>query len=642
MPTLRWPLATKLFATGCALLAAALASIALTLWVSWQLEGGAAAVNEAGRMRMQTYRLALLPDAPTSRRADAMATMDASLELLRGGDPARPLLVPWNDDTRERFTDLEARWAGLRSRWLGASVAKDPIPALDEIDAFVARIDGFVGALERQLSDRTAVLRGVQFALVALAIGATVASFYLGHLFVLEPLQRLRRAVARFGEQDFTARVETTSRDEFGQLGQAFNAMASHLQALYQQLEAKVDEKTARLEVKRRRLAALYEVSAFIAHADALPPLAEGFAKLLRRIARADAVIVRWADEDNERYLMLAAEGLPEPIDAAEQCLPTGNCHCGQRADGARSRVIPIAAASSGEGPGGPALHCGAHGFRTLLSVPVRLHARVLGEVDLLFRDRREFPSEERSLYDTLASHLAARMEGLRAAELRREAAIGDERNLLARELHDSIAQSLAFLKIQVGLLKKGVRQQDTPTVERSLAELESGVQESYADVRELLLHFRTRTRDEDVVDALRGTLSKFELQAGVPAQLRSEGHGLPLPADVQIQVLHIVQEALSNVRKHAKASKVTLHVQQAPAWRFEVQDDGCGFDPAALRPASHVGLAIMRERAEGIGAKLRLRSRPGGGTTMTLQLPPSPESSRHASTEHADTPAGR
>ncbi|WP_284617862.1 type IV pili methyl-accepting chemotaxis transducer N-terminal domain-containing protein [Aquabacterium humicola] len=622
MVSARWPLASKLFVTGCALLAAALASIGLTLWVSWQLEGGAAAVNEAGRMRMQTYRFVLLLQAPepAAARLEAAEAMDASLELLRSGDPARPLMVPWNDDTRARFDELRRRWTVLRAQWLAAPGAGAAAPALAEVDNFVQRIDGFVGDIEQQLSQRTAVLRGVQFALVALAIGATVASFYIGHLFVLEPLQRLKRAVARFGEHDFAARVEQPSADEFGDVGQAFNAMAAHLQALYAQLEAKVEEKTARLEIKRRRLAALYEVSAFIARADALQPLAEGFAPLLRRIAQADAVVVRWSDEDNQRYLMLASEGLPDAIAAGEQCLPTGGCHCGQPAHGAKSRVIPIAPADVPAGSK-DALRCGAHGFRTLLSVPVRLHARVLGEIDLLFREPRAFAGEERSLYDTLASHLAARIEALRAAELQREAAVAGERSLLAQELHDSIAQSLAFLKIQVALLKKGWRQNDAATVERSLGELESGVQESYADVRELLLHFRTRTRSEDIVSALRQTLSKFELQAHVPAQLHSVGHGVPLPADVQIQVLHIVQEALSNVRKHAHASAVSVHVQQAPVWRFEVRDDGCGFDADALRPATHVGLAIMRERAERIGATLQWRSGTGG-TCVVLTLP--------------------
>src|SRR5262245_35929409 len=93
---------SKLLATGLALLLLALASISLTLWVSWQLEGGAAAVNEAGRMRMLSYRLSS-HDSSRSRELESLDALDSSIEQLRAGDPSRPLFVPWDTDTRERF-----------------------------------------------------------------------------------------------------------------------------------------------------------------------------------------------------------------------------------------------------------------------------------------------------------------------------------------------------------------------------------------------------------------------------------------------------------------------------------------------------------------------------------------------------------
>jgi len=613
----RWPLASKLLAIGLGFLLLALASISLTLWVSWQLEGGAAAVNEAGRLRMQTYRLALLAqrgDAAAQRRQAADA-IDTGLERLRTGDPSRPLFVPWSERTRGQFAELRARWPALRDGLL----APQPGPPPAQVESFVAQIDSFVSSIEQQLSDWTAVLRGFQFAMVLLAIASTVVLMYTGHLFVLEPLKRLQRGLGQVREGDFAARVEHTSGDEFGQLAQGFNTMAAHLQALYGQLEAKVAEKTARLEVKRQRLAALYEVSAFIAKAESLPVLAQGFAGLMRGIARADAVAVRWSDERNERYLMLASDGLPEALRTEEQCLPAGDCHCGQAAQQPpRMRVIPISSAQ-------PAArgHCAQLGYRMLLTLPVALHQQVLGEIDLFFTTRREIAEEERTLYETLASHLAGGMESLRAAALDKEAAVAQERTLLAQELHDSIAQSLAFLKIQVGLLRQAMRRHDEAALQRSADELETGVRECYGDVRELLLHFRTRTNAEDITTALRSTVQKFEHQSGLPTELQIHGHGVPLPADVQIQVLHVLQEALSNIRKHAQARHVVITVQQTPAWRFEVRDDGRGFDPHARHGETHVGLRIMQERAARVGAQVEITSAPGRGTCMTLTLQP-------------------
>ena len=239
-----------------------------------------------------------------------------------------------------------------------------------------------------------------------------------------------------------------------------------------------------------------------------------------------------------------------------------------------------------------------------------------------------ELGPEKQELLDALASHLASGLESLRAAALEREAAVGEERALLARELHDSIAQSLSFLKIQVQLLRSAQRNAQPEQVENALDELDAGVRESINDVRELLVHFRTRTNTDDVEAALQETLQKFKHQTGLATHLQVSGQGIPLPADVQVQVLHVLQEALSNVRKHACASQVVLQVRKGEAWSFVVRDDGTGFEPPLQdRSSIHVGLKIMQERASRIGATVQVLSEPGQGTTVELQLPAHPVS---------------
>jgi len=214
---------------------------------------------------------------------------------------------------------------------------------------------------------------------------------------------------------------------------------------------------------------------------------------------------------------------------------------------------------------------------------------------------------------------------------------VGQERGLLARELHDSIAQSLAFLKIQVGLLRSAVHKQQAGQIQSTLDELDMGLKESINDVRELLVHFRTRTNTGDIESALQETLQKFQLQTGLPPHLQTDGDGLPLPADVQVQVLHVVQEALSNVRKHADASHVSLAVHKSAQWRLVVRDNGNGFDTTQQRGPTHVGTKIMRERAERIGATVLIESCPGQGTTVTLTLPPNPVSASGVATMGLD-----
>lgn len=117
-----WTLGAKLTLVGTPFLLLALVSIALTLWVSWQLDGGAAAVNEAGRMRMQSYRLALAvsTDEPQAV-ADHVREFDGSLSLLRHGDLERPLFVPWDDTVRQRFSVVESNWQRFAARWTTGS-----------------------------------------------------------------------------------------------------------------------------------------------------------------------------------------------------------------------------------------------------------------------------------------------------------------------------------------------------------------------------------------------------------------------------------------------------------------------------------------------------------------------------------------
>lgn len=614
-----WSLSAKLGAIGGSLLVMALISIGLTLWVTWQLEGGAAAVNEAGRMRMQTWRLAqTLAGGDAQRIATFLADVDQTVLLLRTGDPARPLFVPQDVRSQAAFAEVQRDWLRLRRQWQ---------PGLDhpagqvahQAEAFVAKVDAFVLAIETQMSHLTAILNAFQFVMVALAIGSAVTLLYAAYLFVFNPLSRLQAGLNEVAAGDFSARVEVQSDDEFGTLSAGFNHMAQTLQGFYQDLEAKVREKTVGLAAQHARLAALYDAAAFVAQAATLDELARGFAEQIRRVAQADGAAVRWANDDNQRYVLLAGDGLPQALVDDEHCIATGACLCGAALHEATTRVIPIrgehAASASPRS-------CEQLGFESMIRVPVRLQERVVGELDLFFRHAVTLAPDDRALLETLASHLAGAAESLRAGALERETAVSEERSLLARELHDSIAQSLAFLKIQVGLLRSALRRQDQAQIDKTLDELDAGVHESTSDVRELLMHFRTRANPDDIAPALQATLRKFEHQTGLATELRIEGHGLPLDADVQIQVLHVVQEALSNVRKHARARQVRVTVQQRPTWRVEVRDDGQGFaiDPAA-DDQTHVGLRIMRERAHNIGASVVVASEPGAGTCVTLTL---------------------
>lgn len=617
-------LSTKLVSICVALLLVALTSIVLSLWFTWKLAGGAAAVNEAGRMRMQAWRLASVAQTQNASHTldDLLNRFDVSLELLKNGDAARPLFVPWNDEVSAEFTKVSLLWLTQRGQWAAAN-RPDPDTAMRFTGELVAAVDGLVSSIEQQLTRFTAILNLYQIMMMALAIAGAVVTLYTGHLFVIRPLAYLQRGLRSVESGDFTTRIEVDTEDEFGQVKEGFNVMASKLQVMYEGLEAQVEAKTRRIEAQRARLAALYEVSAFLASANSIEDMSRGFATRVRTVLKADSLVVRWFDEANQRALMLACDGWPQDLLEDERSLLAGACACGTLKNDARTRVIPLV--SLDEVPLG---NCLLAGYESMVSVPVRLQQRLVGEVNLFFRRPVQLSAEEVALLDALVSHLASALEGLRAAALAREAAVGEERALLASELHDSIAQSLAFLKIQLQLLRNAWQKTQAKQVENALSELDAGLRESIGDVRELLLHFRTRTNTDHIEAALQETLQKFRHQTGLPTQMTIKGEGLPLPADVQVQVLHVILEALSNIRKHAAATQVSLEVNKGEKWYFAIRDNGVGFDARARADDTHVGMKIMRERAGRIGALVAVTSAPGAGTQVLLTLPLHPVSS--------------
>ena len=140
--------------------------------------------------------------------------------------------------------------------------------------------------------------------------------------------------------------------------------------------------------------------------------------------------------------------------------------------------------------------------------------------------------------------------------------------------------------------------------------------------MRELLVHFRTRIGSTDLETAIRSALEKFEGQTGIGAVFTAQGSAPELQPEQVLQIMHIVQESLSNVRKHAKASRVEVKLGCAEQCLIDIQDNGVGFDASRDAGDSHVGLRIMRERAHRIGAELSFESEPDKGTRICLILP--------------------
>ncbi|MBI1889484.1 MAG: type IV pili methyl-accepting chemotaxis transducer N-terminal domain-containing protein [Burkholderiales bacterium] len=629
----RHKLSTKIAGALVSFLLLALIVIGVTLLLSWQLEGSSAAINETGSLRMHSYRLTLLvtravdkPGQPSLRAAaeQEMQAIDSTFNLLAHSDPQRPLALPPTDSIRTTFASLSKRWRyGMRplavaSLGAGTESAAAWQKYQAEVERFVFDIDRLVHAIERDSEWRTFWLRSSQLALVAMALTGTVALIYLMFMLIVEPVTRLSEGMKSMADQDLSVRLPVESKDEFGQLTIGFNQMADRLQALYDSLEDRVRKKTAALADQNCELALLYDSASFLQLPQSLESMCDGFLQRIRTYFGADGSSVRVLDPRNSNLHMVVHHGISQELVETERCLKVGDCLCG---DAVAKKITVIHDLRKMDEA--HHLQCHREGFATVSVFHIHVHNQHLGFFNLHFRTAKTFSEHEQALLETLGQLLGIAIENLRLATREREMAISEERNLVAQGLHDSIAQGLTFLNIQVQMLEDSLRYGRVDEATAIVPVLRAGVQESYEDVRELLLNFRSRLSEDDLIGAIKGTLDKFKRQTGIEAELIAKGNGAPFPREQQLQVLFIVQEALSNIRKHALASKVEVKLDDSQDFTLSISDNGVGFDPAGLaqRGDNHVGLNIMQERAHRIHAILDVNSAPGKGTTVLLRL---------------------
>jgi signal transduction histidine kinase len=224
---------------------------------------------------------------------------------------------------------------------------------------------------------------------------------------------------------------------------------------------------------------------------------------------------------------------------------------------------------------------------------------------------------------ETLLKELQAANRELEAAQQReKDLAVAEERVRLARELHDSVTQSLYSVTLYAEAAAELINSGETATAVEHLHELRDTAQEALREMRLLIFELRRPALEKSgLAAALQARLDAVEIRGGVHAELQVEG-GEHLPAAVQAELYNIIQEALNNVLKHARAKSVSIRLRfEGAGADVEVSDDGVGFEPSAGRLAGGFGIAGMKERAQKIGGTLEIESAPGKGTKVSVRV---------------------
>jgi signal transduction histidine kinase len=274
-----------------------------------------------------------------------------------------------------------------------------------------------------------------------------------------------------------------------------------------------------------------------------------------------------------------------------------------------------------------------SHGFppnhppmRSLLAVPVLCKGPFRGNLYLTEKaEGLEFTSEDEASLERFAATAAIAIDNAYLHQRLNDLAVAQERLRIAHEMHDGLAQVLAYVNTKAQAVKEFLRTGKTEDAGKHLDQLASAAREVYADVRESIIGLRSvAAPGRSAAEALREHARTWETQTGILCRVSVDGLS-GLPSGTELQLLRIVQESLANVRKHAGASRVDVSVEEtADRLRLTVEDNGAGFNPAVLGRSEfpRFGLSTMRERAESMGGSFQLDSTPGQGTRVTVELP--------------------
>jgi signal transduction histidine kinase len=259
----------------------------------------------------------------------------------------------------------------------------------------------------------------------------------------------------------------------------------------------------------------------------------------------------------------------------------------------------------------------------SFLGVPIVARGEVIGAFYLTDKEAaEEFDAEDQELIEMLAPHAAVAMENARLYERSRELSIVEERNRLARELHDSLVQKL-FGVVLAAQSAGTLLVRDTEAARKQVEHLQELAQEAVVELRSLVFQLRPAEIDtEGLAAALRKHVDL--LKRAHRADVSLELSGAPrLRPGVDEEVFRIAQESLQNALRHADASRIDVRLDEdAGGLRLAVADDGVGFEPeeAGLR-SRRLGLTSMEERARALDGRLRIDSAPGRGTTIILEV---------------------
>ncbi|MEW6085715.1 MAG: type IV pili methyl-accepting chemotaxis transducer N-terminal domain-containing protein [Chloroflexota bacterium] len=592
-------------------------------------------INLAGRQRMliqQMTRLSFqLQDGDESASAalkESEETFSQTLSALRNGGSAPYLTnsvvnLPTTRDPRllAALDEVGSAWNQYRSTLDAIDASADSASLLVTLEKqsndLVQKADVVVRLYETTSTAKVNRLRGIQVTFLAFALALLAIGAWMTRRSLLTPLQELRLAAKRLGENKLDAPIQVEGPEEMRALSQAFDEMRSRLHTAHEELiqwNATLEERVAQ---RTRELETLNEVSREISSRLDIQHVLNSVTEKARVLLGGEAAALCLVDE-SQHWLKL--QTLSGPKHAV-----VGNT---MRADNEFSDAV-----LAGDG----ALICGVGacrgGCRMLsdeyrtshLAAPLRIGSRVIGALCVGSPAQNQFATESADMLTKLANVAVIALENARLFAQAERVATLEERRRVAAEMHDGLGQTLSYLGLMtdqvVEFLSDG---QDDAALER-LHKTRETIGKATSDVRRAINKLMDDSPvSKDLCTRLHDTLDEVASQHDLESVWRSDIDPAPDCSPQTAEQIHnITREALTNAARHANAKKVSVQVGQNDGNYFVViEDDGQGFDTSQPAPDGHFGLQIMQARAKHIGGGIEVQSAPRNGTRIKVTWP--------------------
>lgn len=581
----------------------AIVSMGSSLIVARMSNWAAVSINQSGLLRMQSYkilnqlmRIELKPNAAI--QADVKDSM-TYFELLLNDEL---LKVPFDASS----TTLKATYHDIRRQWY-SSIKPGIHQELqygrlnwylyDEITLFVTQINHLVASYQKNAEKRIYLLELIQIITMSGLLFLVIYALYILKKNVIHPLKALNEAALKVKNGDFNCQVNIKSNDELSRLAEAINSMSKSIISVYQDLEKQIELETAAVERNKRGLQLMFNTSHAInkninGKFDFQPIIDE----LSDTIGLTQIDLCLKTPEGGIAYDHLNSNEAPEPSRCmqrlCEQCFKN------------EKKIVQ-------------------EGNECKHYYPLNIDGKDFGRVICHSKEGAPFTKWQDQILQSISGCIATALNIRLQVDQGNRLALLEERSVIARELHDSLAQSLSYLNIQATRLEIAHTKGTGNQIASIIGELKQGINTTYRQLRELLTTFRIGLNETGLKEALAAMVMELRKRSEMRIELNFTLQNLPLTPREEIHLMQIAREAAQNAVKHSGGSHLKISVYNKNGEVFlNVQDDGVSLGPNTEK-FDHFGLAIMYERSRTLNGKLKIDAPDQIGTRVLFHFNP-------------------